>query len=124
MACPVVQQQGLSYQEWVVRLPVRLHGCGFKCLAESCGPAYLGALETTVPYMAVRDKLCPGRELEWGGEECWGENADTSSRWRVLLQSGFLEGAELRRWWEAMQEMATEGTQFLGEPPDSCLVPE
>ena len=88
--CPVAQLQGQSYQEWVVRLPVRLLGCG---------PAYLGALETAIPYMAARDKLCPTREIEWGGEECWEEAADPGSRWRVLLQSGCLEGVELRRWW-------------------------
>ena len=49
-------------------------------------------------YMAARDKLCPARELEWGGEECWGEAADPGSRWRVLLQYGCLERVELRRW--------------------------
>ena len=70
--CPVAQLQGLSYQEWVVRLLVRLHGWGFRSLAETCGPAYLGALETAVPYMGARDQLCPAREPEWGEEECWG----------------------------------------------------
>ena len=90
-------------------------------MAEICGPAYLGALETAIPYMAARDMLCPAREPEWGGEECWGEAADPSARWRVLLQSGCIEGIELTRWWEKIQEMAREGSTFLGEPPDPLL---
>ena len=104
-----------------MRLPVRLHGWGLRSLAETCGPAYLGALETAIPYMAARDKLCPAMEMEWGGEECWGEAADPGSRWRVLLQSGCLEGVELRRWWEGLQQMVRESTEYLGEPLDNLL---
>ena len=97
VTCPVAQLQGQSYQEWVVRLPVRLHGWGLRSLAETCCPAYLGALETAIPYMATRDKLCPAREIEWGGEECWGEAADPGGRWRVILQSGCLEGGGVEK---------------------------
>ena len=94
---------------------------GFISLAETCGPSYLGALETAITYTAARDMICPAREPEWGGEECWGEAADSSARWRVLLQSGFIEGIELTRWWDRIQEMATEGSTFLGEPSDPLL---
>ena len=88
--CLVAQLQGQSYQEWAMRLPIRFHGWGLRSLAETCGLVYLGALETAIPYMAARDKLCPAREVEWGGDECWGKAADPRHRWswRVLLQSG------------------------------------
>ena len=33
-----------SFQEWAIRLPARLHGWGFRSLADSCGPAYLATL--------------------------------------------------------------------------------
>ena len=33
---------GHTYQECVVRLPVRLYGWGFRSLEDTCGPAYLG----------------------------------------------------------------------------------
>ena len=38
---PVAQLQEKSYHEWVVRLPVRLHGLGFRSLAQACDPAFL-----------------------------------------------------------------------------------
>ena len=48
---------------------------GFRSLAETYGPAYLWDLETAIPYMDARDKLCPTRELECGGDEVVGEGA-------------------------------------------------
>ena len=91
VTCPVAQLQEQSYQEWVLRLPVRLHGWGFRSLAETCGPAFLGALETAIPYMAARDELCRFKEVEWGGDKCWGETADPSNRWRILIWSSWQE---------------------------------
>ena len=44
VSCPVTQLQGQSYQEWVMRLPIRLHGWGHRSLDETCGPVYLVAL--------------------------------------------------------------------------------
>ena len=55
-----------SYQEWVVRLPVRLYGWGLHSLADSCGPAYLGMLETALPYMGAGGHL-PLLAESWGG---------------------------------------------------------
>ena len=115
MNCPVGQLVGRSYQEWVVRLPVRFHGWGFRSLSDTCGPAYLGALETALPFMAARDMLCPDREEQWGGEECWGEDASPDTRWRVVLASGCQEGIELGRVWNRMENKASEGARWLGE---------
>ena len=81
VACPVGDLDRCSYQEWVVRLPIRLHGWGLRSLKETCGPAYVGALETAILYMAAGDKLCFLKEADWGGEECWGEAAEPSNRW-------------------------------------------
>ena len=111
--CPVGQLNGRSYQEWVVRLAIRFHGWGFRSLAETCGPAYLEATETALPFMAARDRLCPDREEQWGGEECWGEGVE--DRWRVVFESGCQEGMELRRAWERMVSEARQGARWLGE---------
>ena len=121
VACPVGELDRRSYQEWVVRLPIRLHGWGLRSLKETCGPAYFGALETAIPFMAARDKLCTQMETDWGGEECWGEAAEPSNRWRVVLESGCLEGRELQRWFQMLQSEATEAGPYLGEPPDPLL---
>ena len=119
--CPVGDLDRRSYQEWMVRLPIRLHGWGLRSLRETCGPAYLGALETAIPFMAARDKLCPLTEAAWGGEECWGEAAEANNRWRRVLESGCLEGRELHRWFEGLQSEARVGGEFLGEDPDPLL---
>ena len=65
----------------VVRLPARLHGWGLRSLEANCGPAYLGTLETAIPYMAGLSKVCPQMEQVWGGEDCWGEGADEKNRY-------------------------------------------
>ena len=70
--CPVTGLVNLSYQEWLVRLPVKLYGWGLRSLKDTCGPAYLGAMETAIPFMAARSKICPQLSQVWGGEECWG----------------------------------------------------
>merc|ERR1711867_54509 len=108
-------------QEWLLRLPVRLHGWGFRSLADTCGPAYLGTLETAIPCMTGGNRLCRPMEGAWGGEDCWGEGANPGERWRVLLQSGCQEGLELQGWWGKVQREAREAAQFLGEPLDFLL---
>ena len=110
-----------SYQEWVVRLPVRLYGWGLRSLADSCGPAYLGTLETALPYMAGLGDICPLLAESWGGPECFGEAANPAERWRVLLSSGCSEGAEVRRVWERLQREATASAAWLGEEVPSVL---
>ena len=110
-----------SYQEWVVRLPVRLYGWGVRSLADSCGPAYLGCLETSIPYMAGVGEICPPLAQLWGGEECWGEEADATQRWRVLLTSGCRDGEEVRRVWSSVQGEARASADFLGEEMPSPL---
>ena len=112
----------MSYQEWVVRLPIKYHGWGFRSLEEICGPAYIGALETAIPFMAARDRLCPERETEWGGEECWSEGASTDNRWRVLLNSGCQEGVEMRRTWDRLEGEARGAAQWQGSEMEPIFV--
>ena len=111
--CPITDLDGRSYQEWLIRLPVKLHGWGFRSLRETCGPAYLGALETAIPFMAARDMICPQMAAVWGGEESWAEGAADETRYRVLLQSGCQEGEELRRVWESLESRAREAAGWL-----------
>ena len=60
---------GWSYQEWLVRLPIRLHGWGFRSIKETYSPAYVGGLKIAIPSMAARDRLCTLQEGGLGGEE-------------------------------------------------------
>ena len=61
--CPIPGLQNISYQEWLIRL----HGWGLRSLQKTCGPAFLGALETAIPFMH-RNK-CEAMEEFCGGED-------------------------------------------------------
>ena len=109
---PVQGISGKSFQEWAVRLPVKLHGWGFRSLAETCIPAYLGTLETSIPRMAT---ISPILQQSWGGAECWGDSAPSDARWSTLLASGCREGVELTRAWDILTREAQEASNWLGE---------
>jgi hypothetical protein len=81
-------------------------------MEETCGPAFLGALETAIPYMS---EIGPIMEAVWGGVECWGDRVDTGTRWRVVLQSGCREGREIRKVWTELCAEAVEVAAWLGE---------
>ena len=110
---PVVGREGLSFQEWMVRQPVRLGGFGFRSLEDTAGPAFLGALEQSIPSFTGEAGICPQVSAVVGGEECFGSNASEKSRWRVLLGSGCREGDELKRLWKAMQEEQMQAATWL-----------
>ena len=110
-----------SFQEWAIRLPARTYGWGFRSLQDTCGPAYIGTLETAIPFMAGLGKICPQLEEVWGGEDCWGEHAPVEDRWRRVLESGCREGLELRRVWERISAEARQCANFLGEEVPELL---
>ena len=116
---PIPELNGKTYQEWTVRLPIRLYGWGFRSLASTCGPAYLGALETAVPFMTTKETICPALSEVWGGEESWGHEAPTETRWQTLLESGCPEGIELAHAWDKLQSEARSAANWLDiEIPD------
>jgi hypothetical protein len=94
---PIYSLDSHTFQEWAVRLPARLYGWGFRSLETSCGPAYLGTLETALPYMSGLGQVCPQLAETWGGEECWGVGAPIEDRCRCVLALGCSKGKELRR---------------------------
>ena len=114
---PVEGLQGRPFAEWVVRQPIQLHGAGLSSHQDSCYPAYLGALQQAAPYMARQ----PGMEVVLGGQMSWGEEADPGTRWSALLDSGQLDGEELRSAWVALQLEARESADYLGEEVEGVL---
>ena len=107
---PINGLSGMSFQSWAVRQPVKLHGWGFRSLRETCAPAYLGTLETSIPRMQI---ISPIMVNTWGGAESWGTGA-TASRWSTVLSSGCREGDEMRRAWEILTSEAREAAGWLG----------
>ena len=75
------RRDGLSFQSWLVRQPVRLGGLGLRSLADTCPAAFLGALETALPSFVGEHDGCTVLE-DLVGPEVAGEGA----RWQSLLQ--------------------------------------
>ena len=105
---PVTRHQGRSYQDWILRTPVRLGGFGLRSMADIALPAFLGAVEQALPHFLGEEGIFPQLEttlLEVG---------EGPNRWRGLLESGCRTGEELRGLWSTLQEEATQITGFLG----------
>ena len=118
--CPIDGIQNISYQEWLIRLPIRLHGWGLRSLQETCGPAFLGALETAIPFIHKNEAM----EEFWGGEDYWGINAPYETRWQKLIESGSKEGQELIYTWEKLKSHATIAAEWLGDGIDEIFLPD
>ena len=99
----------------MIRQPVRLGGFGFRSLADTVGPAFIGALEQSVPFFCGENGICPQLAEQLGGEECFGEEATGDERWRVMLNSGCREGEELRKVWNLLKLEEEQAAAWLGE---------
>ena len=96
------ERENWSFAAWVARQPVKLGGMGLRSMAELCLPAFLGAMEQTLPQLY--QGFCPVLTPVVGGEEEHGEGASDLGRWRVLLDSGSRVLAA---------QLATQGTLAL-----------
>ena len=110
---PVEGRTNHSFQQWVVRQPVRLGGFGLRSLKDTSGPAFIGAIEQAVPFFCGERGICPQLADQMGGEECFGEEAAGENRWRVMLASGCREGEELRRVWNLMKTEEQQAAAWL-----------
>ena len=110
---PVTGRGLRTFQEWAVRQPIRLGGFGVRSMEDTAGVAFLGSLEKTIPTLTGSQGICPQLETVMGGEECFGEDAPTDSRWRVLLQSGCREGLELQSVWFTLQNEERQSAAWL-----------
>jgi hypothetical protein len=112
---------GCSYQEAVIRLPARLYGRGLRSLQENCAPAFLGTLETVLPFMGGPGGICPQLEVLWGGLECWGEEAGKEDRWRRVIASNSSIGREVTKAWGKIRLEAAQAAAWLGEEVPKAL---
>ena len=94
---------------------MRLYGWGFCSLEENCGPAFIGALEAALPYMAGLGKICPPMKEVWGGTECWGPESNPDLRWCAVINSECQEGKELQRSWGKIRLEAAQSASYLGD---------
>ena len=111
---PVAGREARSFQDWVVRLPVKLGGFGFRSMKDTASLAFIGALEQAIPAFQGERGICPQLADLLGGQECFGEDA-VGNRWRVMLGSGSREGNELRRAWKSLQDEERQASRWLDE---------
>ena len=103
--------------EWIVRHPIKMGGMGLRSLKDTCYPAYIGALEQVAPYLSQID----GLQQIVGGQDCWGPDALSEGRWRVMLESGSKDGQELRQAWSSLQRQASQSNVYLGQEDEGIL---
>ena len=112
---------GRSFQEWVVRQPVRFGGMGLRSLADISPAAFIGAVEQAVTSFAGENGVCPMLSEVVGGVECFGRTAPSDTRWRVMVESGCRVGVEYKSCWLLMQQEARQGALYLGEDLEGQL---
>ena len=117
---PVVGRSDKSFQHWVVRQPVKVGGFGLRFLKDTC-PAFLGSIEQAIPFFWGEQGICPQLVDLMGGEDCFGEEAPSDNRWRVMLASGCREGVELRRVWNQLRTEEEQAADWLGVVPQENL---
>ena len=118
---PVAGLQGRSFQEWVVRQPVKEGGLGLRSIADTAALAFIGAVGLAIPSF-ITAGICPQLAEQVGGEECFGtiDTAASCDRWRVLVNSGCRAGAEFHEAWGLVSSEAKATRQWLEEPEEEA----
>ena len=114
---PVQGLEGRSFQQWVMRQPVKMGGLGLRSQVELSPAAFIGGLEQSLPHFS--DSICP-QLTEVVGDGDGQENL----RWQTLLRSGCRTGRELEQSWHVLQREAQQCAQYLGQELESHLAVE
>ena len=83
-ADPPTSIYGLSFQQMVTRLPIKMGGLGIRNQEQLRLAAFVGAVEQCVPQIGIRTGVCPALAEQFGGDECFGKNMPVDTRWEVL----------------------------------------
>ena len=99
--------QDSSFQERVVRQPIKMGGFGLRCQADLSPIAYIGAIEQILPSFVGTNGVCPQLAHVIGSMD------NSSQRWQTLISSGCRTGKEFANSWNALQTEATIMCNFL-----------
>ena len=119
--CPdpgISRLAGKSYQNWMIRTPVRLGGMGLRSVAETSLAAFIGGVEQSVPHFVGEGGTCQqlGTVL--------GDMLNCSTRWAEMLSSGCRTGAEFAAAWQTLRQEAHESCQYLEQELHGPLAAE
>ena len=68
---PIPGREEWSFPAWVMRQPVKCGGMGLRSYAETCGPAFIGAIEMAIPTLHSRFGSILTNEVD--GADMFGE---------------------------------------------------
>ena len=123
LSVPVGGREGRSFASWVVRLPIKQGGMGFRSLEETSQVAFLGAVEQVVPSLASQEAGCPQVTPFLGGLESFGEAAAVAGvgRWEHMLEHGGRMGEEVRRAWGQLRLESAQSAAWLEEELEGTM---
>ena len=119
LVLPIQGLEGRSFQQWVLRQPVKAGGFGLRSNLETSPAAFIGGLEQALPHFTGSRGVCQqlaGVLGDWTGQE--------ERRWEQLLRSECRTGRELQGAWEILQREALQCSAFLGQDLDGHLAVE
>jgi hypothetical protein len=105
---PITRHRDRTYQDWMLRTPVRMGGFGLRSMEDVSLPAFMGAVEQSLPHFLGEEGIFPQLAATLG------EVGEGPTRWRGLMESGCRTGEELRNLWTTLQEEARQMTTYLG----------
>ena len=102
LATPIQRHLGRSYQDWLMRTPVRLGGFGLRSMVDVRNVAFVGGLEMALPSFAgEKQQLMPQLAA-------LPDRVEGNTRWAGLLASGCRTGRELHLAWGVLKGEAEE----------------
>ena len=112
---PIDSLSGKSFQNWVLRLPIRLGGLGIRSCVETSPAAFIGGIEQALPHFTKNGGVC--LQLK----DVIGTFEESNSRWQTLIQSGSRTGKEFAHSWNSLKEEVDNCYAFLSK--DNSLSP-
>ena len=109
LATPILRHMGRSYQDWLMRTPVRLGGFGLRSMEDVRRVAFIGGLEMALPSFAGEEQQLMPQLAELL------DRVDGERRWAGILTSGCRTGQELQSAWGVLKREAEETSHYLGE---------
>ena len=119
--CPgteITRLRSKSYQNWMIRMPVRLGGMGLRSVVETRLAAFIGGIEQSVCHFVGEAGICP--QLT----QVLGDMSMPASRWEGMVASNSRTGMEFAAAWQTLRQEAAESSQYLGKELDGLLASE
>ena len=100
--------QGRSFQNILIRQPVKQGGLGLRSTEETSPAAFVGGVEMALPHFTGEEGICSLLEDQVG-------RVQGLNRWETFLTAGSRTAHEFSRAWITLQQEAEQCCTFLGK---------